>query len=87
MTTRRSLSCPVPPAAPFSGPLASAIPAAMRVYAIKPQGLDDGAEPCRTIREMAEYSIGVMRAVRPQGPYLVAGYSAGGLVASKSPSN
>ncbi len=73
------------PGAPGSifqlGPLASAIPAPMPVYAIKPRGLDDGAEPCQTIGEMAEYSIGVIRTVRPQGPYLLAGYSAGGLVA------
>lgn len=73
------------PGAPGSvfqlGPLAAALPLPTTVYAIKPRGLDDGLAPCATIAEMAEYAIGVVRAVRPEGPYLLMGYSAGGLVA------
>jgi len=74
------------PGAPGSvfqlGPVAAALPLPMPVYAIKPRGLDDGGQaPCETIADMAEYAIGVMRAVRPEGPYLLVGYSAGGLVA------
>lgn len=73
------------PGAPGSvfqlGPIASALHIPMAIYAIKPRGLDDGLPPCTTIPEMAEYSIAVIRAVQPQGPYLLAGYSAGGLLA------
>lgn len=73
------------PGAPGSilqlGPLAAAMPAPIPVYAIKPRGLDGGEEPCETIREMAEYAIAALQALRPAGPYLLMGYSAGGLVA------
>lgn len=63
-------------------PVAAALPLAMPVYAIKPRGLDDGGQtPCATIAEMAEHAIGILRAARPEGPYLLVGYSAGGLVA------
>jgi thioesterase domain-containing protein len=73
------------PGAPGSvfqlAPVASALPVPMAVYAIKPRGFDDGQPPCTTIGEMAEYSIAAIRAVQPQGPYILAGYSAGGLLA------
>lgn len=73
------------PGAPGSvfqlGPIASALRISMAVYAIKPRGFDDGQPPCTTIPEMAEYSIAAIRAVQPHGPYLLAGYSAGGLLA------
>jgi thioesterase domain-containing protein len=73
------------PGAPGSvfqlGPIASALRVPMAVYAIKPRGFDDGQAPYTTIREMAEYSIAAIGAVQPQGPYLLAGYSAGGLLA------
>lgn len=73
------------PGAPGSilqlGPLAAAVTAPMPVYAIRPHGLEEGETPYQTIAEMAEYNIGVIRAMRPKGPYLVVGYSAGGLVA------
>jgi acetoacetyl-CoA synthetase len=73
------------PGAPGSvfqlAPIVSALRVPMAIYAIKPRGFDDGQPPCTTIREMAEYSIAAIRAVQPQGPYLLAGYSAGGLLA------
>lgn len=73
------------PGAPGSvfqlAPIASALRIPMAVYAIKPRGFDDGQPPLTTILEMAEYSIAAIRAVQPQGPYLLAGYSAGGLLA------
>jgi acetoacetyl-CoA synthetase len=62
-------------------PIATAMTAPMSVYAIQPRGMAEGETPCRHIAEMAEYAIGVMRAVRNEGPYLLVGYSAGGLVA------
>ncbi len=73
------------PGAPGSilqlGPLATALQVSMPVYAIKPRGLEEGEIPCHSLAEMAQYSIGVIKAVRPTGPYLLVGYSAGGLVA------
>ena len=62
-------------------PIASAMTVPMPVYAIKPRGLEPGDTPCETLVEMAKYAIGVMRQVWPSGPYLLVGYSAGGLVA------
>jgi len=73
------------PGAPGSilqlGPIAATMSVPMPVYAIKPRGLAEGETPCERLDEMAEYAIRVMRSVRRQGPYLLVGYSAGGLVA------
>jgi acetoacetyl-CoA synthetase len=73
------------PGAPGSilqlGPLATALPVPIAVYAIKPRGLEEGETPCESLVEMAQYGISAIRRVRPSGPYLLAGYSAGGLVA------
>jgi amino acid adenylation domain-containing protein len=44
-------------------------------------GLDGTREPCRTIEEMAEFFIGLMRKVQPAGPYFLTGYSLGGRIA------
>jgi acetoacetyl-CoA synthetase len=63
------------------GPIAAALPIPAPAYAIRPRGLVDGETPCRTIAEMAEYSIRAIRSVRPDEPYLLLGYSAGGLLA------
>ncbi|MBV8776991.1 MAG: hypothetical protein JO258_07325 [Alphaproteobacteria bacterium] len=62
-------------------PLAEAIPAAGPVYAIKPRGLEPGEIPCAALSEMAEHAVDIMTKAWPAGPYLLAGYSAGGLVA------
>jgi len=62
-------------------PLASAMTVPMPVHAIKPRGMERGETPCEDLAEMAAHAIGVIRRVQPQGPYLLIGYSAGGLVA------
>jgi acetoacetyl-CoA synthetase len=62
-------------------PLASAMTVPMPVYAIKPRGMERGETPCDDLAEMAQHAIGVIKGMRPQGPYLLIGYSAGGLVA------
>jgi len=51
------------------------------LYGMQAQGLD-GTRLCYArIEEMAAHYIDEMRAVQPQGPYFLAGYSFGGLVA------
>ena len=62
-------------------PIAAAMPGTGRVYALKPRGMAEGELPFERLDGMAEYAIGLVRAARPQGPYYLVGYSAGGLVA------
>jgi amino acid adenylation domain-containing protein len=51
------------------------------LYGLQSQGLD-GKRPCfKTIEEMASHYISEIRSVRPKGPYLVGGFSLGGLIA------
>lgn len=63
------------------GPIAAAMTIPAPVYAIRPRGMAEGELPFEQLDEMAGYAIGLIRAVRPRGPYLLVGYSAGGLVA------
>jgi amino acid adenylation domain-containing protein len=50
-------------------------------YGLQSQGLD-GSHPChKSIQEMAAHYLNEMHTVQPQGPYLVGGFSFGGLVA------
>jgi amino acid adenylation domain-containing protein len=51
------------------------------VYAIQAKGLDGRSEPNRSVAEMAAYYISAIRSAQPSGPYLLGGYSSGGLVA------
>lgn len=62
-------------------PIAEAIPLAAPVFALRPRGMAGDELPCERLDEMAAYAVGLMRTVRPEGPYLLVGYSAGGLVA------
>ncbi|BAT54991.1 amino acid adenylation domain-containing protein [Nostoc sp. NIES-3756] len=51
------------------------------VYALQPHGLD-GKKPFHTkIEDMASDYVREIRTIQPQGPYLLAGYSAGGVIA------
>ena len=51
------------------------------IYALQARGLDGKQEPLDTIEEMAAYYIKEIEASNPNGPYLLAGYSLGGLIA------
>jgi amino acid adenylation domain-containing protein len=51
------------------------------IYALQARGVDPQQEPHATIAEMAEAYIAAIRALQPAGPYALAGYSFGGLVA------
>ncbi len=51
------------------------------VYGLQARGLDPRREPHRRVEEMAESYLKAIRAAQPDGPYAIAGYSLGGLVA------
>jgi thioesterase domain-containing protein len=61
-------------------PLARHLPREQPVYALEPRGLNGGT-PHRSIEEMARCYIAAIREVQPVGPYVVVGFSAGGVVA------
>jgi thioesterase domain-containing protein len=50
-------------------------------YGLQPPGLDGQAEPLTRVEDMAAYFAAQIRAFQPQGPYIIAGYCAGGTVA------
>ena len=51
------------------------------IYANQPRGLVSGETPHLSVAEMADYQVAVIRGAQPHGPYRLAGYSFGGLVA------
>jgi acyl transferase domain-containing protein/thioesterase domain-containing protein/acyl carrier protein len=51
------------------------------VYGLQARGLYGDHEPHETFEEMARDYIAEIRTVQPTGPYLLAGYSGGGIVA------
>src|SRR5258708_36709359 len=62
-------------------PLGKAIRSHNPVYAIQAKGLDALETPNACVEDMAECYLPAIREIQPQGPYLLAGYSFGGLVA------
>jgi thioesterase domain-containing protein len=50
-------------------------------FGLQPPGLDGEREPLTRVEDLAAYFAGQVRAVRPQGPCIVAGFCAGGTVA------
>jgi acetoacetyl-CoA synthetase len=61
--------------------LAKQIRTSREIYGIQAKGSDGADEPCATIKDMAQFHIEAIRGIRPQGPYILFGYSLGGLVA------
>ena len=51
------------------------------IYGLQPRGIDGKQPPIERIEEMADYFIQSIQAIQPQGPYFIAGYSFGGIVA------
>jgi thioesterase domain-containing protein/acyl carrier protein len=51
------------------------------VYVLHPQGLDPNQVPLTSVQEMAAAFIKHVRAIQPEGPYRLGGYSFGGSVA------
>jgi aspartate racemase len=50
-------------------------------YGLQARGLEEGQEPHSRIEDMAAYYIEALRTVQPGGPYLLGGWSMGGVVA------
>jgi len=50
------------------------------IYGMQAQGIDGVEEPFDSIEDMARYSLEAVRTLQPYGPYLLIGYSLGGLV-------
>jgi acyl transferase domain-containing protein/thioesterase domain-containing protein len=51
------------------------------VYCFQARGLYGGQEPHETFEEMARDYIAELRTIQPSGPYLLGGFSGGGLIA------
>jgi myxalamid-type polyketide synthase MxaB len=51
------------------------------VHALRAHGFEPGQEPHRSLRAMALDYLAALRAVQPEGPYHLAGWSAGGVFA------
>jgi thioesterase domain-containing protein len=50
-------------------------------FGLQPPGLDGQAEPLRRVEELADYFADQIRTLRPDGPYVIVGYCAGGTIA------
>ena len=50
-------------------------------YGLQARGLEDGQDPHTRIEDMAAYYIQALQTVQPTGPYLLGGWSMGGVVA------
>ena len=50
-------------------------------FGLQPPGLDREAEPLTRVEDIAAYFAAQIRAFQPQGPYIIAGFCAGGTVA------
>lgn len=62
-------------------PLARLLAEQRSVFALQAQGLDQGQQPHDRIEDMAAFYSDEIRETRSHGPYLLAGWSMGGIVA------
>jgi acetoacetyl-CoA synthetase len=62
-------------------PLALALGTDRPVYGLQARGLNPGLTPQNRVEEMAATYLETVRSIQPAGPYAIAGYSFGGLVA------
>jgi acetoacetyl-CoA synthetase len=51
------------------------------VYGMQERGSDGIEPPCDSVEEFAEFHLQTMQQIQPSGPYILIGYSFGGLVA------
>jgi acetoacetyl-CoA synthetase len=61
--------------------LAKSIPTEHPIYGIQARGVDGLEEPFDRIENMAQFYVEALTELQPQGPYILIGYSFGGLVA------
>jgi amino acid adenylation domain-containing protein len=62
-------------------PLARRLGSDQPFYGLQARGLYGGAPPLRTVEEMSEHYLDELRTVQPHGPYRLAGYCFGSIVA------
>jgi acetoacetyl-CoA synthetase len=62
-------------------PLAKRVQSGQPIYAIQAKGVDGVGVPHERVEDMAQFYLDAVREVQPHGPYFLAGYSFGGLVA------
>jgi thioesterase domain-containing protein len=62
-------------------PLAAHLSVDRPIYGLQSPGLDGRQAPLCSIEAMAAYYIKEIQSIQPQGPYLLVGYSFGGVVA------
>lgn len=60
--------------------LAKYIRAANPMYGLQAKGIEGFEQPCDRIEEMADFYLDAVRKFQPRGPYILIGYSLGGLV-------
>jgi thioesterase domain-containing protein len=65
----------------YARDLAAALDARLPVYGLAAGGFRASETPLRSVQAMASAYIEAMREVQPKGPYRIAGWSAGGLIA------
>lgn len=51
------------------------------IYGLQPKGIEGFDAPCERIEEFADFYLRAILRLQPHGPYILAGYSLGGLVA------
>ncbi len=51
------------------------------VYGLQARGTDGMEAPCSSIEEMAQFHVEAIRTIQLHGPYILVGYSLGGLIA------
>jgi amino acid adenylation domain-containing protein/FkbM family methyltransferase len=61
--------------------LARALGDDLPFYALQAEGLEAGSTPLTSIEDMAAHYIKAMMSIQPRGPYLLGGWSMGGLIA------
>ncbi|HUE44429.1 MAG TPA: thioesterase domain-containing protein, partial [Candidatus Sulfotelmatobacter sp.] len=59
--------------------LARSLPSSHVVYGLQAPGSDGREKPLRRVEDLADLYLPAMRDVQPHGPYLLIGYSLGGL--------
>ena len=51
------------------------------IYGLQTRGTDGLEEPCSCIEELAHFHVDAVKTLQPRGPYVLLGYSLGGIVA------